>query len=179
MSVVNNKNMEELWVLLKSYIDDYLVSKNSLPTKMTPTSHASTSATYGAGNSSYYGHVKLSDSISSTSGASGGIAATPAAVKSAKEMAEKTSIQYITFSGTGNPFTQSIKFDFTPTIIKMYKATTNSTDVKSLVSVHKVNPGTGAGITMIWGQGGGTFNSSNNTFSWSGGAGYYLVEAIK
>lgn len=48
-----------------------------------PTSHATSSTTYGAGTSSNYGHVKLSDSISSTSGASSGIAATPSAVKSA------------------------------------------------------------------------------------------------
>lgn len=46
-----------------------------------PTSHRSASATYGLGTSSYYGHVKLSDSTDSTSGAGGGIAATPYAVK--------------------------------------------------------------------------------------------------
>lgn len=49
--------------------------------KKAPTSHASSANTYGAGSSSNYGHVKLSDSTSSTSGVSGGIAATPAAVK--------------------------------------------------------------------------------------------------
>ncbi len=45
-----------------------------------PTSHASSATTYGVGNSSSYGHVKLSDSTSSTSSATGGIAATPKAV---------------------------------------------------------------------------------------------------
>lgn len=54
-----------------------------------PTSHASTATTYGAGSSSKYGHVKLSDSHASTSGASGGIAATPSAVKSAYDLASK------------------------------------------------------------------------------------------
>ena len=58
------------------------------PTSMTPTSHASQSTTYGAGNGSYYGHVKLSDSTTSSSGVSGGIAATPAAVKSVKAIAD-------------------------------------------------------------------------------------------
>ena len=54
-----------------------------------PTSHATSSTTYGAGSSSNYGHVKLSDSTSSTSGASSGVAATPTAVKSAYDLANK------------------------------------------------------------------------------------------
>jgi len=52
-----------------------------------PTNHASTATTYGTGSSSSYGHVKLSESTSSTSGASGGIAATPSAVKTAYDLA--------------------------------------------------------------------------------------------
>ena len=52
-----------------------------------PTNHASTATTYGAGTASNYGHVKLSDSTSSTSGTGGGVAATPAAVKSAYDRA--------------------------------------------------------------------------------------------
>ena len=52
-----------------------------------PTSHASTATTYGAGSSSNYGHVRLSDSRTSTSGVSGGVAATPKAVKSAYDLA--------------------------------------------------------------------------------------------
>lgn len=52
-----------------------------------PLSHASTSTTHGAGDSNNYGHVKLSDSVSSTSGASAGIAATPAAVKRVYDIA--------------------------------------------------------------------------------------------
>ena len=50
-----------------------------------PTSHASTATTYGTGTGTNYGHVKLSDSTSSTSGASGGIAATPKAVKAVND----------------------------------------------------------------------------------------------
>lgn len=49
--------------------------------------HASTSNTYGVGNSSSYGHLKLSASTSSTSGTSSGIAATPSAVKAAYDLA--------------------------------------------------------------------------------------------
>ena len=56
-------------------------------TSRAPTSHASTATTYGTGTSSNYGHVKLSDSTSSTSGTSGGIAATPSAVKAVYDLA--------------------------------------------------------------------------------------------
>lgn len=52
-----------------------------------PTAHASTATTYGIGTGSNYGHVKLSDSTSSTSAASAGIAASPAAVKAAYDLA--------------------------------------------------------------------------------------------
>lgn len=53
-----------------------------------PTSHGSTAATYGVGNASQYGHLKLSDAVDRASGATGGTAATPAAVKAAKEAAD-------------------------------------------------------------------------------------------
>ena len=52
-----------------------------------PTSHASSANTYGVGNASNYGHLKLSDSYSTSSGVSGGIAATPTAVKVAYDLA--------------------------------------------------------------------------------------------
>lgn len=52
-----------------------------------PTAHASSETTYGIGTSSNYGHVKLSASTSSTSGASSGVAATPSAVKAAYDLA--------------------------------------------------------------------------------------------
>ena len=52
-----------------------------------PISHASSATTYGTGTSSNYGHVKLSDSTSSTSAASAGIAATPKAVNTAYNLA--------------------------------------------------------------------------------------------
>ena len=48
-----------------------------------PTSHASSGTSYGIGTSANYGHVKLSDSTSSSSDASTGIAASPKAVKAA------------------------------------------------------------------------------------------------
>lgn len=54
-----------------------------------PKAHASTATTYGAGSATNYGHVKLSDSILSTSGMTGGTAATPSAVKAAYDLANK------------------------------------------------------------------------------------------
>lgn len=54
-----------------------------------PTSHASSATTYGQGTNANYGHVKLSDSTSSTTAAaSGGTAATPKAVKDALDAAK-------------------------------------------------------------------------------------------
>lgn len=53
-----------------------------------PTSHAVGGTTYGKGTGSLYGHVKLSDSTSSTSAAADGVAASPAAVKSAYDLAK-------------------------------------------------------------------------------------------
>ena len=47
----------------------------------TPVAHASTATTYGVGNGSNYGHVKLTDSVSSDSAASSGIGASAKAVK--------------------------------------------------------------------------------------------------
>ena len=56
-------------------------------TSRAPTSHATNATTYGAGTSTNYGHLKLSDSTSSTSSTNGGTAATPAAVKAAYDLA--------------------------------------------------------------------------------------------
>lgn len=54
-----------------------------------PKSHASTATTYGKGTLTNYGHVKLSDSILSTSSTDGGTAATPYAVKKAYDLANR------------------------------------------------------------------------------------------
>ena len=55
---------------------------------VSPTSHASTATTYGVGNATQYGHLKLSDATNNSSGVIGGVAATPASVKAAKEAAD-------------------------------------------------------------------------------------------
>lgn len=57
------------------------------PTTYAPIAHDNAATTYGKGSSSKYGHVKLSDSTSSTSDTTGGVAATPKAVKAAYDLA--------------------------------------------------------------------------------------------
>lgn len=66
-------------------LDDNSIRK--LLNDKAPTNHASGATTYGVGNASNYGHLKLSDSTTSTSSTSSGIAATPRAVKSAYDKA--------------------------------------------------------------------------------------------
>lgn len=56
-------------------------------TSRAPVSHATSTSTYGEGTGTNYGHLRLSDSTSSSSGTSGGYAATPSAVKSAYDLA--------------------------------------------------------------------------------------------
>lgn len=66
-------------------LDDNSIRK--LLNDKAPTNHASSATTCGVGNTSNYGHLKLSDSTTSTSGTSSGIAATPRAVKTAYDKA--------------------------------------------------------------------------------------------
>lgn len=71
-------------------------------TSRAPTSHATNATTYGAGTGTNYGHLRLSDSTSSTSSTSGGYAATPAAVKAAYDLANGKANTYSkTFTSTG------------------------------------------------------------------------------
>ena len=62
-------------------LDDNSIRK--LLNDKAPTKHSSTTNAYGVGNGLIYGHLKLSDSVSSKSHINSGIAATPQAVKTA------------------------------------------------------------------------------------------------
>lgn len=53
-----------------------------------PQSHASPNTTYGVGNASNYGHVKLSDTPSNAQGVTSGVAASPKAVYGVKQTAD-------------------------------------------------------------------------------------------
>lgn len=68
-----------------------------------PTSHTSTATTYGVGNATQYGHLKLSDATDSASGVSGGVAATPAAVKAAKDAADAAMTKASTLATSSTP----------------------------------------------------------------------------
>lgn len=59
-----------------------------------PKAHASAGTTYGVGSGTNYGHVKLSDTVS-TSGASAGVAATPKCVKDAVSSRGTTSMKLL------------------------------------------------------------------------------------
>ena len=82
-------------VAIKALIDALQTAVNG----KAPTNHASTGTTYGAGSGSNYGHVKLSDATDGTSGESGGVAATPAAVKAVNDKVEamKTEALILTY----------------------------------------------------------------------------------
>ena len=83
-----NDHVDDVFDTLNTHIEntDTAVSQaeaniKKLQDGKAPNNHASTGTTYGVGNASNYGHVKLTDSISSTSGASSNIAATPKMVQ--------------------------------------------------------------------------------------------------
>lgn len=70
-------------------------------TSRAPTDHASSAQTYGKGSNVNYGHVKLTDATDSTSGSDGGVAATPAAVKAAYDLANGKQSPATTLAGYG------------------------------------------------------------------------------
>ena len=82
------------------------------PTEFNPTSHASSSSNYGVGNTGQYGHVKLSNAIASEAGVIDGIAATPVAVKNAKEYALNHSVP-LTRTINDKPLSSDIQLDYT------------------------------------------------------------------
>lgn len=80
MGYLDNTGLAYLWQKVKTLLN-----------AKAPTSHAASGTTYGKATGNLYGHVKLSDSTSSTSAASAGIAASPKAVKSAYDLANTAS----------------------------------------------------------------------------------------
>lgn len=68
-------------------LDDNSIRK--LLNDKAPTNHASGATTYGVGNASNYGHLKLSDSVNSSNSTGNGCAATPKATKTAYDKAVK------------------------------------------------------------------------------------------
>lgn len=70
-------------------LDDIDTAIENIPSldKLAPKNHASEENTYGVGNSTLYGHIKLSDDIDSESNVENGVGATPSAVKKAYDKA--------------------------------------------------------------------------------------------
>ena len=75
--------VNEVYSTLTSCIASY----DSQFTGKAPTNHAASNTDYGVGDASNYGHVKLSSACTGTCGVSDGVAATPAAVKAAYDLA--------------------------------------------------------------------------------------------
>ena len=75
---------------------------DSIAKNQTPTDHASQTTDYGVGNTTKYGHVKLSDTPDASRTAANGVAATPAmvaAVKTVADGAETTAAQALELAG--------------------------------------------------------------------------------
>ena len=118
---------------------------------MTPTAHASTTTTYGAGSSTNYGHVKLSDSTTSTSSVTDGIAATPAAVKAVKDAIPTTYVSTLdSKSGAVTLKTASIGSATKGTDISADDITTWTTNTPTVVTKKTVvTGGTTTNITPV------------------------------
>lgn len=79
-------NVQSDWDETDTSSDAYILNKPTIPSDFPPKSHASTATTYGLGNASNYGHVKLSDTYSSSvsgGNAAGGVAASQNALYNA------------------------------------------------------------------------------------------------
>lgn len=81
--------VEKVVTLDEKFLPSTVATKTQVDGKA-PKSHASTLTTYGRGNATYYGHVKITDSIS-TSTASNGVAASPQSVKTVYDIAKGAS----------------------------------------------------------------------------------------
>ena len=119
-----------------------------------PTSHASSATTYGKGTSSNYGHVKLSDATNSSSSTSDGVAATPAAVKAAYDLAD-SKLLLLSFSDMGADNTVAnllaslnANLSNTPNGAMMIRVGSSTNRSKCLIVCIKPNGTTGRGLTI-------------------------------
>jgi len=95
-----------------------------------PTSHASSGTTYGTGNGTNYGHLRLSDATNSTSSIGGGYAATPKSVKEAYDRAS---------TGITNAATAQSTADTAKTNADNAQSTANSALTKANAAMPKAN----------------------------------------
>ena len=140
------------------------------PESMTPKAHATSATTYGKGDASNYGHLKLSDSTASTSSTTGGIAATPKAVKEAYDLAasksrtatlvvaasnsstkSKAAADY-TCTGSSDQFTINSAISALPTGGGKIELLDGTYNLGGMVTVNKAKvmlEGVGMGATML------------------------------
>ena len=122
-----------------SYNGQTQVTINITPSSVgaAPTMHSVTDTTYGVGTSSYYGHVRLSDSITDTSSTSSGCAATPYAVKQVNDnmpVTHKVNLIVAGWNGTGSGdkyWRQNVGFDGITSsyeVVSITQATYESSD---------------------------------------------------
>lgn len=124
---------------------------------------------------SAYTGKEIDDSISSIEGLNNRI-------DDIEESGLATNIQIISFNGTGQPFTKSITLNFVPTIVKLYYASSANENV-SLCGIYKPDSMSSMRpMTSLW-QGkqssGFSFTPNTKSIQFTGGAGYYVLEAIR
>ena len=105
MPIINGKYVAPKWVNGQNPPIDAQEMQaicDSVAKNQTPTNHASQTTDYGVGNTTKYGHVKLSDTPDASRTAANGVAATPAmvaAVKTVADGAASTANQALTLAG--------------------------------------------------------------------------------
>ena len=91
MPIINGKYVAPTWVNGQNPPIDAAEMQDicdSIAKYQTPTDHASQTSDYGVGNTTKYGHVKLSDTPDASRTAANGVAATPAMVAAVKTVAD-------------------------------------------------------------------------------------------
>ena len=91
MPIINGKYVAPTWVNGQNPPIDAQEMQaicDSVAKNQTPTDHASQTTDYGVGNTTKYGHVKLSDTPDASRTAANGVAATPAMVAAVKTVAD-------------------------------------------------------------------------------------------
>lgn len=95
-------------------------SINALQTGKAPTMHASDTTNYGQGSNTLFGHVKLSDATDSTSGQTGGVAATPNAVKTVANQTTAIKNDVKTVADQTTAIKNSLTFDPSNSVGMLY-----------------------------------------------------------
>lgn len=120
-----------------------------------PKDHQSESATYGMGNATKFGHVKLTDGFTGGETAGDGVAATPKALSAVHDA---LSAHHGSYTGNGNVYTGSfatrygtpvyVKCAGTPKVI-MIQGTENA---KKHIAFLRINGTEGSGIAFVDGE---------------------------